>query len=70
MRNTLWETLTSLKDGEWHAVTQYHYTAWPDKGVPKFSSALINFRNKVVRRSANCQAPLVVHCSYLWHPYY
>ncbi|XP_060595140.1 receptor-type tyrosine-protein phosphatase kappa-like [Ruditapes philippinarum] len=44
-------------------VTQYHFTAWPDKGVPKYASSLVQFTNKVKYDSVEQNGPIVVHCS-------
>ncbi|XP_060587158.1 receptor-type tyrosine-protein phosphatase T-like [Ruditapes philippinarum] len=44
-------------------VTQYHFTAWPDKGVPKYASSLVQFINKVKYDSVEQNGPIVVHCS-------
>ncbi|XP_052695995.1 receptor-type tyrosine-protein phosphatase epsilon-like [Crassostrea angulata] len=44
-------------------VTQYHYTAWPDHGVPE-PLCLLTFHNHVITTSANnSQSPTIVHCS-------
>jgi protein tyrosine phosphatase/tRNA A-37 threonylcarbamoyl transferase component Bud32 len=42
-------------------VKQYHFTAWPDQGVPKNPIDLINFRNAV--KQTETENPIVVHCS-------
>ncbi|XP_060588974.1 receptor-type tyrosine-protein phosphatase kappa-like [Ruditapes philippinarum] len=44
-------------------VTQYHYTAWPDRSVPDNVASLIEFRNKVEQTKSNDAGPIVVHCS-------
>ncbi|KAL4236493.1 hypothetical protein ACF0H5_004879 [Mactra antiquata] len=50
-------------DMEPKKITQFHFTAWPDKGVPKYASSLVQFRHKVtcVRTAKN--STTVVHCS-------
>ncbi|KAL3879760.1 hypothetical protein ACJMK2_032046, partial [Sinanodonta woodiana] len=42
-------------------LTQFHYTAWPDKGVPKAASSVVQFWRSVNRVPTN--RPIVVHCS-------
>ncbi|KAL3879719.1 hypothetical protein ACJMK2_032005, partial [Sinanodonta woodiana] len=42
-------------------LTQFHYTAWPDKGVPRATSSVVLFWNRVNRKPTN--KPIVVHCS-------
>ncbi|CAD5111750.1 DgyrCDS1029 [Dimorphilus gyrociliatus] len=46
-------------------VRQYHYTAWPDKGVPEFPTSLLEFR-EFIRKQDDIYgnaSPLIVHCS-------
>ena len=53
-----------LQDGEQRLVHQYHFSGWPDHGVPDSATPLINFTH-VVRRhrqSEDQHAPLIVHC--------
>ena len=45
-------------------VTQFHFTAWPDHGVPKFATSLISFIRKTQRvHNKESGVPLLVHCS-------
>ncbi|KAM9436508.1 receptor-type tyrosine-protein phosphatase H-like [Clarias gariepinus] len=50
---------------EEHGVTQFHFTAWPDHGVPTGTKDLIQFR-WIVRQHIETfpfSGPTVVHCS-------
>ncbi|KAL3879814.1 hypothetical protein ACJMK2_032096 [Sinanodonta woodiana] len=42
-------------------LTHFHYTAWPDKGVPETASSIIQFWNKV--NAIPTKQAIVVHCS-------
>ncbi|XP_061190386.1 receptor-type tyrosine-protein phosphatase T-like [Saccostrea echinata] len=42
-------------------VTQYHYTAWPDHGIPE-PLCLVVFHDHVTRNEQN-HSPILVHCS-------
>ena len=51
-------------DAEPLKVTQYHFTSWPDHGVPKFATSLTAFIRRVQKgHNKNDGYPLVVHCS-------
>ena len=42
------------------------YTAWPDHGVPKLSSAIVRFIRQQIRPAyGDSTAPMVVHCRYV-----
>ena len=46
------------------AVTQYHFTSWPDHGVPQFTTSLVSFVRRVQKaHNKDGGAPLLVHCS-------
>ena len=45
-------------------VTHFHYTAWPDHGVPQFPTSILGFVRRVQKAHDKCKGiPLVVHCS-------
>ncbi|EDV23001.1 uncharacterized protein TRIADDRAFT_27423, partial [Trichoplax adhaerens] len=47
-----------------HETTQFHYTSWPDHGVPKHSTSILSFvRKSSIFHSNNKTGPMLVHCS-------
>ena len=44
-------------------VRQFHFTAWPDHGVPEYPSPLLGFVRKVMNSNPQNAGPMVVHCS-------
>ncbi|CAM5120554.1 unnamed protein product [Eretmochelys imbricata] len=50
---------------EIHSVRQFHFTSWPDHGVPETTDLLINFRHLVQENMSHNppDSPTLVHCS-------
>ncbi|XP_067666943.1 uncharacterized protein [Haliotis asinina] len=44
-------------------VKHYHFTAWPDKGVPENVGTLVDFHRMVKNAPSKSKGPAVVHCS-------
>ncbi|XP_036401503.1 receptor-type tyrosine-protein phosphatase H-like [Megalops cyprinoides] len=57
--------VTNRAVSEVRLVKHFHFTAWPDHGVPDGTSALIQFRGLVRNHIESCGSvgPTVVHCS-------
>jgi len=53
------EEITSTR-----TVYQYHFTAWPDKWVPKDPGPVLNFLEDINDKQAQIDdaGPIVVHC--------
>ena len=43
--------------------TQYHFTSWPDYGVPEYGTPLMILRKKVMANWRKGSPPILVHCS-------
>lgn len=44
-------------------IRQFHYTAWPDHGIPAYPLSMVLLLNYVKKYHKNDNAPVVVHCS-------
>ncbi|KAH9487833.1 hypothetical protein Btru_067910, partial [Bulinus truncatus] len=51
----------SIKGEATHNITQFHYTSWPDKGVPSTQWSLIDVNQYVT--AIVTDRPILVHCS-------
>ena len=47
-----------------HLVTHYHFTSWPDHGVPEYATPILAFHRRIKREHKPSQGPMVVHCRY------
>uniref|UniRef100_A0A8B9HNS7 protein-tyrosine-phosphatase n=1 Tax=Astyanax mexicanus TaxID=7994 RepID=A0A8B9HNS7_ASTMX len=58
-------TIKNVKTAETRQVRHFHFTAWPDHGVPETTEVLINFRHLVREHmdQYSRNSPTVVHCS-------
>ena len=43
-------------------VSQYHFTAWPDHGVPDYATSILAFHRRVKSQHVPSKGPLLVHC--------
>ncbi|XP_077981240.1 receptor-type tyrosine-protein phosphatase epsilon-like isoform X2 [Glandiceps talaboti] len=44
-------------------IKQFHFTVWPDMGVPQYPSAVLSFLRRIRAYNPSNAGPLVVHCS-------
>ena len=52
-----------LSDGSKEkSVIQYHFTSWPDHGVPSSARQLLEFTEEVKKGYDPSEGPMVVHC--------
>ncbi|KAK0064948.1 receptor-type tyrosine-protein phosphatase alpha, partial [Biomphalaria pfeifferi] len=56
-------TFLISKGGQSKYLKQFHYTAWPDHGVPRFGHSLLLFRQKIRLYDSLDSGTLIVHCS-------
>lgn len=56
-------TLVLHKDEEVRCLDHFHFTRWPDKGVPRNVSVLLRFIQEVNQSRDDKSTPLLVHCS-------
>lgn len=43
-------------------IRQFHFTGWPDHGVPYHATGLLGFIRRVKSKSPANAGPMVVHC--------
>lgn len=55
---------TVFKDEEMKKTTHYHFTGWPDRGVPADVDNLLCFRDLVKNGRPESDGPIIVHCRY------
>lgn len=41
---------------------QFHFTVWPDHGVPEYPTALLAFRRRIRAYNPADAGPIIVHC--------
>ncbi|XP_012885472.1 PREDICTED: receptor-type tyrosine-protein phosphatase eta [Dipodomys ordii] len=58
-------TVKNIQTSETHLLRQFHFTSWPDHGVPDTTDLLITFRYLVrdYMKQSPPESPILVHCS-------
>ncbi|XP_008049284.2 receptor-type tyrosine-protein phosphatase eta [Carlito syrichta] len=58
-------TVKNILTSESHPLRQFHFTSWPDHGVPDTTDLLLNFRYLVrdYMKQSPPESPILVHCS-------
>ena len=46
-------------------VTQFHFTGWPDHGVPEYATSLLAFHRKVKSQHDGSKGPILAHCRWV-----
>ncbi|GFN95135.1 receptor-type tyrosine-protein phosphatase t, partial [Plakobranchus ocellatus] len=56
-------TFLMSKGGQSKYIKQFHYTTWPDHGVPRFGHSLLLFRQKIRAYDLLDSGTVIIHCS-------
>ncbi len=51
------------ENGKPFKTTQFHFTTWPDHGVPDYATPILGFHRRVQSQHKPSRGPLLVHCS-------
>ncbi|XP_022247937.1 tyrosine-protein phosphatase Lar-like isoform X3 [Limulus polyphemus] len=57
--------VTDARDGQSRTIRQFHFTEWPEQGVPKSGEGFIDFIGQVhkTKEQFGQEGPITVHCS-------
>jgi len=50
------------KNGSVKKVIQFHFTDWPDHGVPEYAGPILTFLHRVNAQHTSSKGPLLIHC--------
>ena len=48
--------------GDQLKVTQFHFTSWPDHGVPEYAGPILNYLRRMKAQMKLSRGPTLVHC--------
>ena len=56
--------MTDARDGQSRTIRQFHFTDWPEQGVPKSGEGFIDFIGQVhkTKEQFGQEGPISVHC--------
>ena len=41
---------------------QFHFTSWPDRGVPEYATSMLSFHRRMLSQHKSRRGPILVHC--------
>ena len=47
-------------------MTQFHFTSWPDHGVPEYAGPILNYLCRMKAQMKLSRGPTLVHCRSAW----
>ena len=48
--------------GSTKRVTQYHFTSWPDNGVPEYAEFILSYYRRLQAHYVVSTGPILIHC--------
>ena len=51
-------------EGSSRKVIHYHFTSWPDHGVPEYAGPILNYLRRINAQHKPTKGPILVHCRY------
>lgn len=58
-------TFRMTRGSEKREVKQFHYTGWPDFGVPDHPHPVLSFISRLNNFKRTTQGPDIIHCRYI-----
>ena len=52
----------TAEGGSSRKVVQYHFTSWPDHGVPEYAGPILNYLRRIKAQHKPNLGPILVHC--------